>query len=445
MNSQRFTGLGFTLALLLAAPAPAQQARPDAAQIARDDEMRELKRQLGVVLSELDRLRTQMALPEEPGLESAHGLGPAASKVYGARRGLALGGYAEAVYRNQIGDAKGNGEDEADFLRLVLYTGYKFSDRLLFNAEIEIEHASTSQEGEVSVEFASLEYLARPELNLRGGLLLVPMGFLNEMHEPPFFYGTQRPEPERQIIPSTWRENGVGIFGSFGESLSYRAYLMNGLDASGYSSSGLRGGRQKGSEAKATDLAFVGRLDFQATPSLLVGGSYYVGDSGQGQTLSESGLKLPSARTSIWEVHGDYQSGPLQLRGLYTQAHISDAGALSAALSAEATAVAGTPKTTVVAERMIGGYAEVAYDIMQLLSPGTEKSLTPFFRFEYLDTQNKVPSGFTRDRTEPRRLFIPGVQFKPNPNVVLKLDYRNISVFSGNAADTLNLGMGLVF
>ena len=94
---------------------------------------------------------------------------------------------------------------------------------------------------------------------------------------------------------------------------------------------------------------------------------------------------------------------------------------------------------------MIGGYAEVAYDIMQLLSPGTEKSLTPFFRFEYLDTQNKVPSGFTRDRTEPRRLFIPGVQFKPNPNVVLKLDYRNISVFSGNAADTLNLGMGLVF
>ena len=118
---------------------------------------------------------------------------------------------------------------------------------------------------------------------------------------------------------------------------------------------------------------------------------------------------------------------------------------MSPAVCGEATAVAGTPRTPVGAERMIGGYAEVAYDIMQLLSPGTEKSLTPFFRFEYLDTQNKVPSGFTRDRTEPRRLFIPGVQFKPNPNVVLKLDYRNISVFSGNAADTLNLGMGLVF
>ncbi len=102
-------------------------------------------------------------------------------------------------------------------------------------------------------------------------------------------------------------------------------------------------------------------------------------------------------------------------------------------------------KTIVVAERMIGGYGEIGYDLMQLLSPGTEKSLTPFFRFEYLDTQNDVPSGFTRDRTQPRRLYIPGIQFKPNPNVVLKLDYRNIAPFSGNAADQLNIGMGLVF
>jgi len=432
-------GMGLTLALLLATPVPAQQAGPDERELARDDEVRELKRQLGVVLSELDRLRTQLALPEEPELKSAYGLGPAASKVYGTHRGLSIGGYAEAVYRNEIGDAGGDGVDEADFVRLVLYTGYKFSDRLLFNAEIEFEHASTSKEGEVSVELASLEYLYRPGLNLRGGLLLVPMGLLNEMHEPPFYYGTQRPEPERAIIPSTWRENGVGIFGSFGESLSYRAYVLNGLDASGFSSSGLRGGRQKGSEAKATDLAVVGRLDFQASPSLLVGGSYYVGDSGQDQTLSVTGLNLPSARTQIWELHADYQRGPLQLRGLYTEAHVSDAGTLSAALTAEAM------KATVVAERMIGGYAEAAYDIMQLLSPGTEKSLTPFFRFEYLDTQNKIPSGFSRDRTQPRRLFIPGIQYKPNPNVVLKLDYRNISPFSGNAADQLNLGMGLVF
>ena len=446
-RTSTYFGVACAVALLLAPMAPAQQAgeRSSAQDIARDDEIRELKRQLGVVVDELDRLRTQMAVPEELELDSAYGLGPAASKVYGARRGLSLGGYAEAVYTNEISDTEGNGQDTADFLRLVIYTGYKFTDRLLFNAEIEIEHASTSKEGEVSVEFASLEYLYRPELNVRGGLLLLPMGFLNEMHEPPFYYGTHRPEPERAIIPSTWRENGVGIFGNLGESLSYRAYVVNGLDASDFSSSGLRGGRQKGSKSKANDLAFVGRMDFQVTPDLLVGGSYYMGNSGQDQTLSETELGLDDARTTIWEVHGDYQRGPLHIRGLYTEAHVDDADTLSAQLSAEATAVAGSMKTIVVAERMIGGYGEIGYDLMQLLSPGTEKSLTPFFRFEYLDTQNDVPSGFTRDRTKPRRLYIPGIQFMPHPNVVLKLDYRNIAPFSGNAADQLNIGMGLVF
>jgi hypothetical protein len=94
---------------------------------------------------------------------------------------------------------------------------------------------------------------------------------------------------------------------------------------------------------------------------------------------------------------------------------------------------------------MIGGYVEVAYDLMPFLAPGSAKSLTPFFRFEYLDTQNRVPSGFSRDRSKPRRLFIPGIQYKPHPNVVLKLDYRNIDTWEGNTADELNLGFGLAF
>ncbi len=94
---------------------------------------------------------------------------------------------------------------------------------------------------------------------------------------------------------------------------------------------------------------------------------------------------------------------------------------------------------------MIGGYAEVAYDLMPFFFPGSEKSLSPFFRFEYLDTQSDVPGGVARDRTRPRRLYIPGIQFKPHPNVVVKLDYRNIDPWSGNSADEVSLGMGLAF
>ena len=432
--------LGLVLALcalLVALPVTPAGAGETDPERARSDDVEELRRQLAVVVTELARLRTEIGVPEVPGLESAYGLGPAASKVYGRQAGLSLGGYAEAVYRHRT-DAPGGGDDFADFVRTVLYVGYKFNDRLLFNTEIEFEHASTGEDGSVSIEFASLEYLFHPALNLRAGLLLVPMGFVNEVHEPPFTYATERPEPERRIIPSTWREDGVGIFGGWGERLSYRLYVVNGFDATGFDSSGLRGGRQKGSKVHAEDLAVVGRLDLDLPGGLRVGGSYYRGNSGQDQTLPVTG-DLPDVPTSIWELHTDYRRGPLHLRGLWTEAHVGDAGRLSTALSVAAL----TPVT--VSRRLVGGYSEISYDLWQWLQPGSEKSLIPFFRFEYLDTQHDVPSGFPRMRDQPRRLFIPGLHFRPHPNVVLKLDYRNIDSWDGDATDEIGLGMGLVF
>ena len=437
--------LGLVLTVVAANPTPlvADDSTMSDVERAHDDEIRELKRRLAVVVEEVERLRTETAVPEEAKLEGRHGLGPAASRVYGARRKLSLGGYAEARYTNEVGDATGNGDAETDFLRSVLYVGYKFSDRIVFNSEIEIEHASTSETGSVSLEFATLDYLYSGSLNLRAGLLLLPMGFINEMHEPPFYYGTHRPEPERRIIPTTWRENGFGIFGTLHERLHYRAYVVNGFDGTDFDSSGLRGGRQKGSEARANDMAIVARLDYDLMDGLRVGGSYYTSNSGQDQTLSTTGLEVPDATTTIWEAHADYRLGGLHMRGLYTQARVGSAGRLSSTLTAESIANGGG--TVVVSRKMIGGYGEVAYDLMPLLFPGSENQLVPFFRFEYLDTQNDVPSGFMRDRSKPRRIWIPGVQFYPIPNVVLKLDYRNIDTWSGSEPDTLNIGFGLVF
>jgi hypothetical protein len=433
-----------TLGLLLSGGVGAARAEaPSDREIAQQDEIDELKRQLAVVSEEISRMRVGMAVPEtEAELESSHGLGPAASRVYNVGRGLSLGGYAEGVYRSEVGDADGTGDATTDMLRTVLYAGYKFTDQLIFNTELEFEHAGTGGGGSVSVELASLDYLYREELGFRIGLLLLPMGFVNEIHEPPFYLGTQRPTPERSIIPSTWRENGVGIFGEWGEGrLQYRAYVVNGFDASGFSSSGLRGGRQKGSRTKANDFAVVGRLDFEPTPGWLIGGSYYTGDSGQDQDFTQpvSGLsvRLPDTRTSIWELHSEWRHGPLFARALWTQAHLSDAGSLSTALE--------LATNRPVASRMVGGYAELAYDLMQWISPGSEKELSPFFRYEYTDTQNDIPSGFTRDRRQPRRLFIPGIQFKPIPQVVLKLDYRNIDNWDGSAEDEVSVGFGLVF
>ncbi len=406
---------------------------------ARDDEIAALKQQLGIVVGELEALRTEMGVPSEAALESRYGYGPAASQVYRLGRGTRLGGYAEAYYRNQIGDAPGDGTDTADMLRAVLYVGHKFTDKLVFNSEVEFEHATTggSNAGSVSVEFAALDYLMREELSFRGGLLLVPMGFLNEIHEPPFFYGVSRPEVETVIIPSTWRENGAGIFGRLGESLEYRVYAVNGLRASGFTSAGLRGGRQNGNRVAADDFAAVARVDFTPMAGLLVGGSFYRGNSGQDQTNTTTGMDLPGAATTIWELHGQYQAGGLHLRALWAQADVGSAGRLSQAL--------GLGSSTPVAERMLGGYGEVAYDILPLVIPGTELALEPFVRFEYVDTQQDVPGGYTQDGSNRKRIWVPGVSFRPHPNVVVKLDYRNIEPFTGETADEFNLGFGLAF
>lgn len=188
--------------------------------------------------------------------ESIHGMGASASKIYQTTEGVSIGGYGEALYQNFDGDKS----SQADFLRAVLYFGHKFNDQWLLNTEIEFEHASTGEDGSVSVEFAYLDYLMKDALNLRVGLVLIPMGFVNELHEPNAFLSARRTDIESTIIPSTWRENGVGLFGNAG-NVSYKAYIVNGLDAKDFSASGLRGGRQKGSKALAEDLAVVGRVD----------------------------------------------------------------------------------------------------------------------------------------------------------------------------------------
>ncbi|HZE90070.1 MAG TPA: ABC transporter C-terminal domain-containing protein, partial [Verrucomicrobiae bacterium] len=216
----------------------------------------ELQRRIDLLAAELEKLRLGEAAAVKP-LVPAHGLGPAASRVYGVAKGVSIGGYGEAIYdnfdaRDQSGAASG-ATDRFDFVRAVLYAGYKFTDRVVFNSELEFEHASTETGGSVSVEFAYLDFMLHPRANLRAGLILVPAGLINETHEPPTFLGAHRPMVETRIEPATWADNGAGVFGEAG-GFSYRAYLLTGLDSSGFTAGeGLREGRQGGGEAKAQD------------------------------------------------------------------------------------------------------------------------------------------------------------------------------------------------
>lgn len=403
----------------------------------RKKETEELDRKAKTLAEELEKKRLEEYIPSLAEIKPQYGLGPAASKVYSVTRGLSLAAYGEGNYRRFMSDA-GSNKDQSDFVRLVTYLGYKFNDWMLFNSEIEYEHASTSDTGsgagEVSVEFAYIDFLLSRCANARIGMVLAPMGILNEFHEPITFHGVLRPQVESDIIPTTWRGNGAGLFGEILPGLTYRTYIMEGFRASRFRNDGIRNGRQKGNRSLFEDPSWAFRLDYTPNPNLTFGSSVFLGNQGQNQTI---GSKKPDAFMFLGDLHGQFRYRGLELRALGALGTIDDAAILSSAASS-----ANRP----IANQVFGWYGEAAYDILPLLRPGTTHYLAPFFRFERLNTQWHVPAGFAPDRSKDRKLYTVGLSYKPIPNVVLKMDYRNFdNKGPRNVSDEFAIGLGFAF
>jgi hypothetical protein len=400
------------------------------------DRLSELERRIDVLAGELERLEIGEAAV---GAESSEfGLGPAASKIYRQSEGLSIGGYGEMLYQapdseRDDGTASGR-QDELDFLRAIVYFGYKFDDHFLFNSEIEFEHATAGEdnEGEVSVEFAYLDYLWRRQLNARAGLVLIPMGFLNELHEPTVFLGARRPDVERVILPTTWRENGFGLFGEVGP-LSYRTYVVNGMRGEELSAGGLRGGRQNGSEAIAEDLAWVGRVDYTPVPGLLFGASAYLGDSGQDLVDPDGrGVELG---TTIFEGHAEWRWRGLELRALVAKAELDDVARLNRTL--------GLTGTASVGEELSGWYVQAGYDVLARIA--SVRQLVPYARYEEYDTQDAVPAGFASNPANDVESLTLGLAFRPIDQIVIKADFQDYDNGAGTATDQFNVALGYIF
>src|SRR5262245_1983214 len=395
----------------------------------------DLEKKIDALSREVERLRLGAAAPVEAG-ESVGGFGPAASKVYRAGRGVTVGGYGEMLYVDPSGtrdDGEPSGSQAtADLLRAVLYFGYKFNDRFIFNSEIEYEHAVAGEDGpgEVAVEFAFVDYRWRPTLGARGGMLLVPVGFINELHEPPIFLGAQRPSVERFIIPTTWRELGAGVYGDIGP-VSWKAYVVTSLDAGGFSAAnGFRGARQQGAEAVAEDLAFTARVDWVPTQGLLVGVSVFTGDTAQGRP------GFDGARLTQYEAHAEWRARGVQIRGLYAQNRLDEAGAVSA-LVGEA-----------VGSRMTGYYGEAGYNVLATRK-GTSQELVPFVRYESFDTQDEVDPAWTTDPSHSpandRTVRTYGLHYRPIPGVAIKADWQDLGDAADTGVDRFNIALGWLF
>jgi hypothetical protein len=394
--------------------------------------LQELQRKVDVMAEEVEKLRS--GEPEQEVTQdraTALGLGLSAASVYRKTRGVSIAGYGEMLYENFAGTDQGgtarNQGTTIDFLRAVVYFGYRFNDKFLFNSEIEVEHVN-----EIFLEFAHIDYAAHPALTMRGGLVLLPMGLTNEFHEPAAFISAKRSETESRIIPSTWRENGVGLVGSAGK-FSYRAYVVNGLNAAGFAADGIRNGRQRGSRARADDAAFVGRADVTPIPGALFGGSYYFGNSSQDQ-FAVAGRQI-GVRTKIAEGHGQVQMRGFDVRGLYARAHLDDVAQLNVARSLTGTAGIG--------EVMEGGYFQAGYNVLTQFSD--RRSLMPFYRFEKINTQAQVATGFAANPANDRTIHTVGVQFLPISNVSVKSDYQWIRNEANTGLPQFNISLGYNF
>ncbi len=344
-----------------------------------------------------------------------------------------ISGYMEMHLNAPVDRA--DGDPTLDFHRFVLLFSHSFSDRLRFVGELELEHAfveGLEEAGEVELEQAYIDVLLKPSLNFRAGMVLVPVGIINERHEPPVFHGVERPFVDTVIVPTTWFDVGAGVHGRLGSSFAYRGYVMAPLDASEFSADeGLRGGIQKGSEANVRNAAVTGRLEFTRVRGLTVGLSGWRGDVG---------FNLPrlDPRVGLFEIDARFRRSGFEARGQFARVFIGDAARLNDAL----TLLVGVSPN--IARQLQGYYLE-ASRLFPLRRWGHE--VAAFARFEDFDTQFRMPDGYEPIPDFNRRAFTVGAGYYLDPDVVLKFDYTHQSNAATirRAPRTINVGIGWWF
>lgn len=342
-------------------------------------------------------------------------------------KGVTVGGYAQVDYNQPEGD---NGK--LDVHRLVMLFGYKFNDKVQFVTEIEYEHVK-----ELYVEQAFLQYTIANNVNLRGGLMLVPMGIVNEYHEPTTYNGVERPNVDKSIVPSTWREIGVGVAGKLDNaSLRYQAYLFNGFKSVNGTnvlggSNGLRNGRQKGAESTINTPNFSAKVDYYGLQGLRLGLSGYFG-----RTQAEDDVQeIDGADVGISMIGLDvrYIHKRFSARGQFIHAKLSDTEDYNALYE------------TNLGSELKGWYSEVAYNLLPLNS---EQKLDAFVRYERYDTHAATKdAGIARDLSYNRKEWTTGLNYHIAQGAVVKADYQILdNALEGNKSNgQLNLGFGVWF
>jgi hypothetical protein len=334
-----------------------------------------------------------------------------------------IGGYGEMHYNNQDAENSVNDVDEIDFHRFVLFFNHQFNDRLRLFTEVELEHSiagDDEKDGEFELEQAYLQYDLDDQHKLNGGLFLLPVGILNETHEPETFYGVERNSVEKFVVPTSWWEAGAGVNGAYANGLSWDFAVTSGLDMD--NDYEVRGGRQKGSKAKANDPAYTARLKYTGVPGLELATSYQLqADANQGENSDiEQG--------QLVEAHAVYNRGGFGLRALWAEWDFDGDGIEAAG-----------------ADDQSGWYIEPSYRFR----PGNW-DIGVFARYEDVDSYKLKSLDGDPYQVGQFDEWTVGVNYWPIPNVVIKADYRERDHDQNITADQfdftgIDVGMGYSF
>ena len=327
-----------------------------------------------------------------------------------------IGGYGDIVYQRNFNEKFSH----VDLERFVLFTGHKFSKKISFFSELEVEDAKVSggeEGGEIALEQCYLKFNLDPNNYLVAGLFLPRIGILNENHLPNTFNGNERTQVETYILPSTWRELGIGYYGHSNRlPLSYSLALVNGLNSASFEhGSAIREGRFEGRNASANNLALAGSVQLYAGNLRTQIAGYYGGSVGLSAGEADS-LHLTSGMfgtpVMIGEADLQYEAKGFSVRVLGSIISVPDASNINRAYANN------TPQTA------YGFYAEIAYNVFESMKQKGEKQMILFVRYEKLDMNAKTPSNGITDGTLNQQHIVAGISYLPIKNVAIKADVR---------------------
>lgn len=390
-----------------------------------------------------------------------------------------FGGYGEILanfmdyginryYGGDNGNSKTN-RNSISIPRFVLAFDYKFNSKWILGAEIEFEaggvgtayelentengeyETEIEKGGEVALEQFHITRLIHPTFNVRVGHLIVPVGLTNEHHEPINFFGTSRPEGETTLLPSTWHENGIEVFGTFGRGytrFSYEALVVAGLNACGFSrDQWVAGGKQGIFETdNFTSPAYVGRLNYQGVPGLKIGASfYYCNNVGANSDKLQSFSGVKSA-LKIYTADFQYKNKYVTARGNMIYGDLNNSEALDKYIINQSNK-SPYSRLTPVAQNAVSYGGEVGVNLHSIFKDNKKVPVIyPFVRYEYYNPQEDGEGRQVMDLRAKVGMWTAGANWYALPNLVVKADYTTRRIGDGkyNSENEFSLAVAYV-